>query len=46
LGFLKRLKTNDEAYEIKSSIKSFIDATWLDDFDKNLQEYKEANIWN
>ena len=46
LGFLKRLKTNDEAYEIKSSIKSFIDATWLDDFDKNLQEYKEANVWN
>jgi hypothetical protein len=46
LGFLKRLKTSDEAYEIKSSIKSFVDATWLDDFDKKLQEYKGENIWN
>ena len=46
LGFLKKIKTDDEAYEIKSSIKAFVDAFWLDEFDKKLQEYKEANLWN
>jgi hypothetical protein len=46
LGFLKSLKTSDEAYEIKSAIKSFVDAKFLDDFDKKLTEYKEANLWN
>lgn len=46
LGFLKQLKTDETSYEIKNSIKAFVDAAWLDDFDKKLQEYKEANIWN
>jgi len=46
LGFLKKLKIDDEAYEIKSSIKAFVDASWLNEFDKRLQEYKEANVWN
>lgn len=46
LGFLKQLKTDETSYEIKNSIKAFIDAAWLDDFDKKLQEYKEAKIWN
>jgi hypothetical protein len=46
LGFLKKLKTFDDTYEIKNSIKSFIDANWLNDFDNKLKEYKEANIWN
>ena len=46
LGFLKKLKIDETAYEIKSSIKAFVDATWLDDFDKKLKEYKEAKVWN
>jgi len=46
LGFLKKLKSDEEAYEIRSAIKSFIDAKWLQDFDTKLQEYKEAHIWN
>ncbi len=46
LGFLKKLKTTEEVYEIKSSIKSFIDASWLDNFDKKLQAYKDSNIWS
>ena len=46
LGFLKKLKISEDTYEIKSSIKSFINASWLDDFDTKLQEYKEANVWN
>jgi len=32
--------------EIKRSIKAFVDASWLDDFNKRLEEYKKATIWN
>jgi len=46
LGFLKKLKIPGDYYEIKNSIKSFIDATWLDNFDEKLKEYKEANVWS
>ncbi|WP_193150569.1 DUF4194 domain-containing protein [Sulfurimonas sediminis] len=46
LGFLKKLKTVEEAYEIKPSIKAFVNASWLDDLDKKLQEYKEAKVWS
>ncbi|MCK5294405.1 MAG: DUF4194 domain-containing protein [Arcobacteraceae bacterium] len=46
LGFLKKLKIQDEVYEIKSSIKAFVDATWLDEFDKKLEEYKKSKLWN
>ena len=41
LGFLKRLKTDELAFEIMPSLKAFVDAQWLDEFDKKLQEYKE-----
>lgn len=41
LGFLKPLKGEDEVYEIKRVINSFIDAQWLDAFDKRLQEYEQ-----
>jgi hypothetical protein len=41
LGFLKRLK-NSENYEIKRVIKSFVDAQWMENFDKRLEEY--ANV--
>lgn len=46
LGFLKRLKTQDEVYEIKNSIKAFINASWLNAFDEKMQEYQKANAWN
>ena len=39
LGFLKKLKSS-ENYEIKRVIKSFVDAQWLDEFDKRLAEYE------
>ncbi len=41
LGFLKKLKSSENSYEIKSAIKAFVDAQWLSDFDVKLQEYKE-----
>ncbi|NEW60434.1 DUF4194 domain-containing protein [Sulfurovum sp. bin170] len=39
LGFLKKLKSS-ESYEIKRVLKSFVDAQWLDEFDKRLVEYE------
>lgn len=45
LGFLKKLRTFENNYEIKSAIKAFVDAQWLDEFSKRLQEYKEEK-WN
>ncbi len=39
LGFLKKLKNSDN-YEIKRVIKSFVDAQWMDEFDKRLVEYE------
>ena len=39
LGFLKKLKSS-ENYEIKRVIKSFVDAQWMDEFDKRLVEYE------
>ncbi len=46
LGFLKKLSVHEEAYEIKSAIKAFVDASWLHEFDTKLQAYKEAKLWN
>jgi len=46
LGFLKKLKNEAQSYEIRRSIKAFVDASWLDDFNKRLQEYKEVALWN
>lgn len=45
LGFLKKLKSSENSYEIKSAIKAFVDAQWLSEFDTKLQEYKEEK-WN
>jgi len=46
LGFLKQLKSEEISYEIQASLKSFVSAKWLHDFDKKLQEYKDAKLWN
>jgi len=45
LGFLKRLKSSEDSYEIRSSIKAFVDAQWLSEFSQRLEEYKEE-IWS
>jgi len=41
LGFLKKLKSSENSYEIRSSIKAFVDAQWLSEFSQKMQEYKE-----
>lgn len=40
LGFLKKLRSSEDSYEIKSSIKAFVDAQWLDEFSRKLEEYR------
>ena len=45
LGFLKKLRGEREHYEIRRSLKAFVDAQWLGDFEKKLQEYREADLW-
>ena len=45
LGFLKKLRGEADHYEIRRSLKAFVDAQWLADFDKKLQEYREAGLW-
>lgn len=42
LGFLKKLKNKDEVYEIKPTIKSFVDIEFLENIEKKLKEYKDA----
>ena len=42
LGFLKKLKNKDEVYEIKPTIKSFVNIEFLEEIDKKLKEYKDA----
>lgn len=39
MGFLKRLP--DGGYKIQPIIKSFINANWLNEFDKKIQEYEK-----
>ena len=41
LGFLKKLRSIESSYEIKNSIKAFVDAQWLNEFNEKLEEYKE-----
>ncbi len=46
LGFLKKLRGVEGAYEIRRAIKAFVDAQWLSEFDAKLQAYREAEKWN
>ena len=45
LGFLKKLRNEQEHYEIRRSVKAFVDAQWLADFDEKLKAYREAGLW-
>ena len=41
LGFVRRLRGQDERYEVLRILKSFVDAQWLQDFNERLQAYRE-----
>lgn len=42
LGFLRRLRGEDDQYEVKRIIRAFIDGQWLADLDRRLDEYLSA----
>ncbi|MCL4445475.1 MAG: DUF4194 domain-containing protein [Actinobacteria bacterium] len=39
LGFLRRLAGSEELFEVRRIIKAYVDAQWLSEFDKRLDEY-------
>ncbi len=39
-GFLRRLKGDEERFEVRRIIKALVDADWLTDFEKRLEEYQ------
>jgi hypothetical protein len=41
LGFLRRLRGNEERYEVRRILKAFVDAQWLGEFAARLSEYRE-----
>ena len=41
MGFLRPLHATDDQFEVRRILKSFIDAQWLQDFDRRLAAYRE-----
>ncbi len=39
LGFLRRLPTQDDQFEVRRVLKAFVDGQWLSDLDARLAEY-------
>jgi hypothetical protein len=39
LGFVRQLKSEITKFEVRRILKAFIDAQWLNDFDRKLKEY-------
>ncbi|MDZ7844392.1 MAG: DUF4194 domain-containing protein [Anaerolineales bacterium] len=39
LGFLRRLRGEQDRYEVRRILKTFVDAQWLREFDERLAEY-------
>ncbi len=39
LGFLRRMRGNDDALEVRRILKAFVDAQWLDTFQQRLADY-------
>lgn len=42
LGFLHRLRGQDDQYEVRRILRAFVDGQWLSDFDQRLREYVES----
>lgn len=39
-GFLRRLKKDEDQYEVRRIIKALVDADWLAEMDRRLEEYR------
>lgn len=40
MGFLRKLRGRDDAFEVRRILKTFVDAEWLGELDRRLQEYR------
>lgn len=40
MGFARRLRGQEQAIEVRRILKAFIDAQWLAEFDRRLEEYR------
>lgn len=40
LGFLRRLRGQQDQFEVRRILKAFVDAQWLSDFDQRLADYQ------
>ncbi len=40
-GFLRRLRGQEDSFEVRRLLKSFVDAQWLDAFERKLASYRE-----
>ena len=40
MGFIRRLKNQEQLFEVRRVLKAFIDAQWLADFDSRLDAYR------
>ncbi len=41
LGFLRKLRGQDDRFEVRRILKAFVDAQWLKEFDQRLAEYRD-----
>ena len=41
LGFIRRLRGQEQIIEVRRIIKAYVDAQWLADFDERLEEYRQ-----
>lgn len=41
LGFLRRVRGQADAFEVRRIVKAFVDAEWLAEFDRRLAEYAD-----
>lgn len=44
LGFVQRLRGDEDRFEVKRILRAFVDGQWLADFDQRLDEYLAAGV--
>lgn len=42
LGFLRKLRGQDQSYEVARILKAYVDAQWLEEFDARLSDYRST----
>jgi hypothetical protein len=41
MGFLRRLRNQEDRFEVRRILKAFVDAQWLNEFNRRLAEYRD-----